>query len=124
MAQMVDHFATLGLQRSAALDEALVRERFHELSRDAHPDADAGDEVAFAAINEAQRVLRSPGARLRHLLELEFGCKPEATGAMSEVLMDLFAQVGGARRQQADPQARQRWRRRCWHHSRWRPSRR
>ena len=96
MAAEVDHFATLGLGRSAALDDGLVRERFHELSRDAHPDTEGGDEEAFAAINEAQRVLRSPSARLKHLIELEFGDRPNSTGAMSEALMELFAEVGGA----------------------------
>ena len=53
MAETVDHFATLGLERSAALDEAFVRERFHEMSREAHPDAEDGNESRFAAINEA-----------------------------------------------------------------------
>ena len=96
MAETVDHFATLGLERSAALDEAFVRERFHEMSREAHPDAEDGDESRFAAINEAQRVLSSPAARLRHLLELEYGGKVESTGAMSAQLMDLFSDVGSA----------------------------
>ena len=68
---VIDHFATLGFERTPVLDEAAVRERFHERSREVHPDADSGDEEQFAAINEAQRVLRSPSARLRHLLELE-----------------------------------------------------
>lgn len=93
---MVDHFATLGMRRSAAVDEALVRQRFHQLSRAAHPDQEGGDEAAFAAINEAQRVLRSPAARLRHLLDLEFGGVPESSGSMSPQLMDLFSQVGPA----------------------------
>ena len=95
MAETVDHFATLGLERSAALDETVVRERFHELSREAHPDAENGDEAKFAAINEAQRVLSSPAARLRHLLELEYDGKVESSGAMSAQLMDLFSDVGG-----------------------------
>jgi curved DNA-binding protein CbpA len=99
---MLDHFATLGLPHSASMDGALVRERFHELSRAAHPDMVDGDEEAFAAINEAQRVLSSPAARLRHLLELEFGGAPQSTGSMSAELMDLFVQVGAALNQ-ADP---------------------
>jgi curved DNA-binding protein CbpA len=96
MSEPVDHFATLGLGRSAAIDEAVVRERFHELSRELHPDTAGGDESAFAAVNEAQRVLRSPSARLRHLLELEFGSPPESAASMSEVLLDLFGKVGAA----------------------------
>ena len=97
MAEVADHFATLGLERSVALDAALVRERFHELSRELHPDAGGGDELAFAAINEAQRVLASPAARIRHLLELEFaepGAGAVASGVMSTPLMNLFASVG------------------------------
>ena len=95
MGEPVDHFAALGLERAAALDEAQVRERFHELSREAHPDTHGGDGEAFAAINEAQRVLSSPSARLRHLLELQFGTRP-AAAVISDSLMDLFAGVGGA----------------------------
>ena len=95
MADVVDHFAALGLERAAHVDEAAVRERFHELSRELHPDADGGDEEKFAAINEAQRVLSSTASRLRHLLELEFGERAEATGQMSEALMTLFGEIGG-----------------------------
>ena len=96
MSAKVDHFAALGLERSAALDEALVRERFHEMSRGAHPDAEGGDEVAFAAINEAQRVLRSPAARLRHLLDLAGGDGLAGGGVMSDDLMVLFELVASA----------------------------
>ena len=98
MAELADHFATLGIDRAVALEESVVRERFHELSRQLHPDTDGGDELAFAAINEAQRVLASPAARIRHLLELEFGKQGDgavASGKMSAALMDLFASVGG-----------------------------
>ena len=98
MSDQVDHFAALGLERSAALDESVVRERFHALSREVHPDTDGGDELAFAAINEAQRILTSPAARVRHLLELEFGEQAGgavATGGMSGALMELFGSVGG-----------------------------
>jgi len=92
----VDHFATLGLDRAAALDEAVVKEKFHELSREAHPDSEGGDEEKFAGINEAQRVLSSPSARLKHLIELEFGAEAKQAGEMSETLMGLFAEIGAA----------------------------
>ncbi len=68
---MTDFFALLGEPRRPWLDEERVKETFHRLSREQHPDqADAtGD---FAALNAAQAALREPKARLRHLLALEF----------------------------------------------------
>ena len=91
---MTDHFAVLGIDRSALLSEDLIRKKFHELSRELHPDATHGDQTKFAQINEAQRVLRSPSARLRHLLELNGDAeKLESAAAMSDELMDLFADL-------------------------------
>ena len=68
---MTDYFALLDEPRRPWLDEERVKETFHRLSRERHPDqADASGD--FAELNAAQATLRDPKARLRHLLALEY----------------------------------------------------
>ncbi len=90
---MTDHFALLGEARRPWLDPERVRDTFHRLGREQHPDA-AGDGDGFARLNQAQAALGDPKARLRHLLELEY---PEVRVAGPAVvppaLADLFAPV-------------------------------
>lgn len=70
---MPDYFALLGEQRRPWLDPERIKETFHRLSRDQHPDQQAaGDEVDFTALNVAQQTLRDTRSRLRHLLSLEY----------------------------------------------------
>lgn len=69
---MVDYFALLGERRRPFLDPGRIKETFHLLSRERHPDQAGGGQEAFADLNLAQETLRDPKARLRHLLALEF----------------------------------------------------
>ena len=94
-----DFFALLGEARRPGLDPERVKDTFHRLSREQHPDAAAGSGHGdggedFARLNQAQGTLRDPRARLRHLLELEY---PEVRVAGPAVvpgaLADLFAPV-------------------------------
>ena len=96
---MADFFALLGEARRPDLDPERVKDTFHRLSREQHPDATAGSDGGdagedFARLNQAQATLRDPRARLRHLLELEY---PEVRAAGPSVvppaLADLFAPV-------------------------------
>lgn len=72
---MTDHFAALGLPRSAWLDPAVVKARHHELVGSAHPDKPGGDPLRTTALNEARRILSNHALRLRHLASLA----PEAS---------------------------------------------
>ena len=98
---MTNYFALLGEARRPDLDPERIRETFHRLSREQHPDAAAdsggageGGGDAFARLNQAQATLSDPKGRLRHLLELEY---PEIRVAGPSVvppaLADLFAPV-------------------------------
>ena len=97
---MTDYFTLLGEARRPGVDPGRVKETFHRLSRERHPDAVAGGGGAgegsddFARLNQAQATLRDPKARLRHLLELEY---PEVRVAgpatVPPALADLFAPV-------------------------------
>lgn len=91
---MHDQFKTLSLPRLAALDPEQIKAKFHEFSRDLHPDAgNTKDSDAFTQLNTAQTTLTRPSTRLRHLIELETGTPPEKRSAMSPDLMDLFSQI-------------------------------
>lgn len=66
----VDHFAALKLKRQLSLSADAVRERFQELSRTAHPDAESGSEETYAALVAGDAVLRDRARRIIHWMEL------------------------------------------------------
>ena len=94
---MTDPFALLGEARRPALDPERVRDTFHRLSREQHPDAaggggDGGED--FARLNQAQAALCDPKARLRCLLELEYpDVRVAGPAVVPPALADLFAPV-------------------------------
>jgi len=90
----MDAFAELGLPRSTVVDASEMARRFDEISRLRHPDA-GGDAEAFARLNEARRLLASPAARLRHLLEL-VAPGTRLDGALDPALMEIFQVLGPA----------------------------
>ncbi len=88
-------FRILDLPEAAALDENLLRERFHHFSRSAHPDA-SGDAESFDRLSVAYQTLLSPAARLRHLLELRSASGPDLRGPVPQAWMDLFSRLSQA----------------------------
>ena len=94
---MEDFFALLGEERRPWLDPERVKETFHALSREQHPDQQAGGstgetDAVFARLNAAQLALRDPKARLRCLLEGEFPeVKVSGPTTVPGTLADLFA---------------------------------
>jgi curved DNA-binding protein CbpA len=92
-----DHFAALGQPRRPWLDADALKERYHRLTVEHHPDR-TGDAERFTAINAAHTVLRDPVGRLRHLLELE---QPEAVAEappLPEALTETFMRIATLRR--------------------------
>lgn len=69
---MTDAFAELGFPRRPWLDADEIKARHHEIARHAHPDKPGGSHEHLSRVNDARRTLEPHGARLRHLLELEF----------------------------------------------------
>ncbi len=93
---MPDAFAIFDLPCRPWLDAAELREEYHRRSATQHPDA-GGDGEKFAQLNSAHQILRSPAARLRHLLELE---APELLAQAQQIpptLADRFMRVATAR---------------------------
>ena len=109
---MNDFFAVMGLPRSAWLDGEELKERFHRLSAERHPDAPSGSGAAFSALNEAWQTLREPVSRLRHFLELTAPDSVVTSGGAPAELGDLFMdiatlkQLAGAMEKPASPLAR------------------
>ena len=99
---MIDYFALLGEPRRPWLDLELFEQKFRELSAEAHPDrAHAAGErgrmeahKCFTDLNQAFQCLRNPRTRLRHLLELSCGTKPQDLQQITPELMELFNDVG------------------------------
>ena len=99
---MVDHFTRLNLPRRPWLDGEQLRQRFHDLSADAHPDqsqnADAAIKVEkqddFAEINEAYQCLDDAKCRVRHLIELERGKAPDNVQSIPAEMTDWFMEIG------------------------------
>lgn len=90
-------FAILDLPESAALDDAEVQERFVQLSAACHPDrmeANPDDRQRFTEINEAHRQLRTPGGRLKALLQLRFPDAFAVKRAVPDALLTLFSDIG------------------------------
>jgi curved DNA-binding protein CbpA len=91
----MDAFATLGLPRTAALDEELLKTAYSERCRLSHPDQASGDETQAAELNAALEILSAPEKRLKHLLALEAGDQAAwKTVPLDAAMMDLFSKIG------------------------------
>jgi DnaJ-domain-containing protein 1 len=98
---VTDYFALLGERRRPWLDPETLKQTFFKLSAAVHPDRvhHAPEAERLAAqqrsteLNAAYNCLRQPRERLRHLLELELGAKPEQVQTFPSELLDLSLEV-------------------------------
>jgi curved DNA-binding protein CbpA len=96
---MLNAFDCLHLPVRPWLDEAQVRDAFHRLAAQHHPDRSAGDTERFSELTTAFETLREPLGRLRHLMELEH--LAPAGGGVPQELINLFPSVAQVRQQLA-----------------------
>jgi len=94
---VTDHFAVLGVPRAAWLDPEDLKERFHRLSAQQHPDASGGSAEAFTDLNAAWQTLRDPAKCLRHFLELEHPAALATSEQTPVELADLFMEIAAFR---------------------------
>ena len=98
---MVDHFAKLGVQRRPWLDIDHLKQRFHQLSIEIHPDhsLDDADDIKndtqqeFIVINSAFQCLSDTKSRVRHLLEIERGRSSENVQSIPSEMTDWFTEI-------------------------------
>ncbi len=98
---MTDYFALLDEPRRPWLDAEKLKQKFLALSADAHPDRVHSETALekksandrYTQLNAAYQCLSSPRDRVRHLLELELGRKPDDLDRVPDELMDSFMVV-------------------------------
>jgi curved DNA-binding protein CbpA len=91
-----DHFAVLQQPRRPWLDPDQLKERYQEISFALHPDRQKPqpEQIDFAEVAEAYRVLSNPRLRLQHLLTLEGDAVSAAkTSSVPDELADLFMEA-------------------------------
>jgi curved DNA-binding protein CbpA len=99
---VTDYFALLDEPRRPWLDAEALKQKFLQLSVQAHPDrVHSGTktdreaaERRFSELNAAYNCLREPKDRLLHLLELERKAKPKDIERIPPGVMELFMEVG------------------------------
>ena len=97
-----DKFALLDQPRRPWIDPDELKRKFLSLSASVHPDRVHGApdkekrdaERRFTELNSAYNCLREPKDRLRHLLEMERGAKPDDVQRIPAGLMDTSFEVG------------------------------
>src|SRR5882724_876065 len=98
---MTDCFALLEEAHRPWLDPDSLKQKFLTLSALVHPDrAHNSNEteknaahLRYMEMNAAYNCLRDPKERLRHLLELERGARPNDLQQIPPDLMDVFMEV-------------------------------
>ena len=98
----VDYYAVLGLKRQLHLEADAVRERFQQLSREAHPDAGSGSEEAYANLVTADSVLRDRARRVIHWMELHGVVHDPRAVSPSAWVPDTFGAVAEVVKSAAD----------------------
>ena len=93
---VTDHFSALGIPRAPWVDAEVLKERFHRVGAEAHPDG-GGSSAAFAAVNEAWQTLRTAAGCLRHFLELENPDTLAIAARTPQELADLFMEIAAVR---------------------------
>jgi curved DNA-binding protein CbpA len=98
---MTDYFALLGEVRRPWIDNNKLKQKYHQLTLQLHPDlgrrnqATSEDTDSLAELNEAFRVLQDPKLRLQHLLMLE-NAAPVAARSVPPALANLFWDTGAS----------------------------
>lgn len=97
---MIDYFALLDQPRAPWLDPDRLKDKYHQKTLQAHPDARTSQpgadvtDATFRNLNAAYQVLQDPKQRLHHLLSLAGAAPSSADQTVPKQLHDLFPKVG------------------------------
>jgi len=94
-----DSFAQLQLPRRPFLPEESVRDAFHRLAAEHHPDKNGGESACFAELTNAFETLRNPVTLLKHLIDLENLADASRNSGVPQDLAALFPEVAQVRQQ-------------------------
>jgi curved DNA-binding protein CbpA len=97
----IDCFAQLQLPRRPYLPEGSVRNSFHRLAAQHHPDKTEGESGRFAELATAFETLRNPVTLLKHLIDLENLADLSQKPGIPPDLVALFPEIAQARQQVA-----------------------
>lgn len=86
-----NHYATLGLPVSVAIDLDRLEKSYRDLSKTRHPDQ-GGSAEAFQTLTTAREVLTQPVSRLRHFLSLK-GHTNDSRGSLGAEISELFQPI-------------------------------
>ena len=97
---MTDYFALLGEVRRPWIDSNKLKQKYHRLTLQLHPDRGSRNQTSeetdsLAELNEAFRVLQDPKLRLQHLLMLE-NAAPVVARPVPPALANLFWDTGAS----------------------------
>lgn len=97
----MNHFDRFGLKPALWIDPETLKEKFLELSAEAHPDKlqignKAEAEHSFRELNEAYNTLRNTRSRLLHILEISGQPKQEHVQNVPPVVLELFSVIAEA----------------------------
>lgn len=91
----MDHYQTLGVERSASIDD--IKKAYRKLAMKYHPDRQGGDPEKFKAINQAHETLSDPEKRNRYD---QFGTDEPGGGSGGPDMSEFFQNMFGVQRQQ------------------------
>ena len=94
---MTNLFALLEEKPRPWLDSEQLKAKYHQLTARHHPDV-FGATADFTEINRAYQTLADPGARLRHLIEIEAPTLLSGAQAVPADIAAFFALVAEVRR--------------------------
>ncbi len=85
---MDDHYKTLGIEKTASLDE--IKKAYRKLAMKYHPDRDDGDQEKFQQIKHAYEILSDPKKRQEYDNPASFDNWSGPAGDFSDVFAEFF----------------------------------